>query len=390
MEKLEKLTPEQEVIKLKIKNFWLDYIFSCKNSINKEQAKIGIDFIYNLANLKQPQVIYVESPIGCQIANLYLKEYLKLKPELLKDKITSVGASMRDSVGDSVEDSVEASVRASVWASVRASVGDSVWDSVRASVGDSVEASVRASVEASVRASVEDNKFEQFSSYGNIGDYGWISFYDFFTEIDIINNDKFNQFKKLLLSGIYDMIQLNGFCIVSNMPNKIKRNNQEKLHCENDSAISWRDGYELFFWNGVNVPKQLIKNPETITKENIISLSNAEIRRCYMEKLGAKRYYEIAYGGVKILDEDIDDCGNKMVLYESKEFDIIINKKVQFLECICPSTKRVYNIFTPHQDSINVWQAKADTFNKEKIEVRHGDVGLLNLNKEYNKPSFET
>jgi hypothetical protein len=186
------------------------------------------------------------------------------------------------------------------------------------------------------------------------------------------------------------MIQLNGFCIVSNMPDKIIRNNQGRLHCENASAIHWRDNFELFYWNGINVPKKLILTPELITKEEILSLTNAEIRRCYMEKLGAKKYYEIAFGGVNIIDEDIDDCGNKMVLYESKEIDSIINKKVQFIEVICPSTKRIYNIYPPKQDCTNVWEGKASTFNMEKIQIRHGDLGLKNLNKDYIKPILES
>ena len=77
-----------------------------------------------------------------------------------------------------------------------------------------------------------------------------MSFYDFFTQIKVFNHKGFNSFKKILLSAIYDMIQLEGFCIVSALPDKIERDENNRLHCENDSAIHFKDGYELYFWHG--------------------------------------------------------------------------------------------------------------------------------------------
>jgi hypothetical protein len=36
---------------------------------------------------------------------------------------------------------------------------------------------------------------------------------------------------------------------------------------------------------------------------------------------------------------------------------------VQVLECVCPSTERVYNLYPPNQSSRNVWDAKASICN---------------------------
>jgi hypothetical protein len=176
------------------------------------------------------------------------------------------------------------------------------------------------------------------------------------------------------------------------MPDKIKRNNRLQLHCSNDSAIHWRDGYELFFWNGVCVPERWIKQSETITKNEILEEVNAEKRRVLREILGAKKYYDIISDGkgLTLIDEDNDNQGYPMKLYETSINDDLINKKVQFLEVTCPSTERVYNIYPPSQNCKNVWEAKADTFSKRKIQVRHGDVGILNINKAFDKPIHES
>ena len=46
------------------------------------------------------------------------------------------------------------------------------------------------------------------------------------------------------------------------------------------------------------------------------------------------------------------------------------NKKIKVLECVCPSTKRIYNIYPPNQDSDNVFIAKASTFGITEKECR--------------------
>lgn len=133
-------------------------------------------------------------------------------------------------------------------------------------------------------------------------------------------------------------------------------------------------------------------NSGNITKQEILSETNAEKRRCLREILGAKKYYDIISEGkgLILIDEDTDHQGFPMRLYETSIKDALINKKVQFIEVVCPSTERVYNIYPPSQNCKNVWEAKADTFNKEKLWARHGDVGVVMMGENPNKPVLET
>ena len=77
-----------------------------------------------------------------------------------------------------------------------------------------------------------------------------------------------------------------------------------------------------------------------------------------------------------------------MKLYKTEEKDNIINDYIYYLNVICPSTKREYYLCVP--ECKNVWEAKSWTFQNKKIEIRHGDVGLLNLKKEFNQPIYES
>lgn len=218
-------------------------------------------------------------------------------------------------------------------------------------------------------------EYEQFSSYGNIWDYGWISFYDFFTQIGVLDNEKFNKYKNFILCNFYDMIQLEDYCIVSELPIELKREAiQNRLHCEDGPSIKFADGYEQYYWMGINVPKEWIMNPESITGETIQKELNTENRRCIMEIIGAKRFFELL-GGVVVIDVDMDAYGKPMKLLRSKDIDPIINDYVYFLNVIDTSTDREYVLF-PNVKSFpkakeNVYSAKASTFSltKEDFEL---------------------
>jgi hypothetical protein len=160
------------------------------------------------------------------------------------------------------------------------------------------------------------------------------------------------------------------------------------MHSESGPAIEWTDGYKLWFYHGMNVEQRWIEDKDSITAEEVKGESNAEKRRALRDLLGTEKYYNIL-GGVVELDRDVDLQGNEMVLYESKKVDSVVNRKIQFLEVICPSTGRKYVLYPPKQ-SKNVWQAKASTFSDKPIQVRHGDVGLRNLEKAFDRPIYES
>lgn len=229
-----------------------------------------------------------------------------------------------------------------------------------------------------------------------IMNYSWVAFYDYFTKIGVVNNDDFNRYcaytKEL---PVYDTVQFEELCIVSRMPEFIKSTIyrwQRVPHCADGPAIRFKDGYSVYYWNGTIIPDAWIMDKDSITKDEILKQENAEMRRCLMEILGAKRYYDILTdgNGLTLLDEDIDLQGNPMRLYETTAPDAITNNKVQFLEVIDPSTGRVYNIYPPKQDATNVWAAKAQTFSDKNLFVRQGDVGLVRSDYRGSVPVQET
>jgi hypothetical protein len=231
-----------------------------------------------------------------------------------------------------------------------------------------------------------ENVFYEFGSYVNVSDFGWVAFYEFFKEQFGITTDEFDKFLPLIKSGLYDTIQFEDACIVSRMPSKTSVNDSGRLHCEDGPAIVFADGYGQFHWNGIAVPKRWVLDRDSITAEEFAKTANAEMRRCIIEILGGERVVNLL--GLELVDEDVDAYGNPMRLYSTKEPDPVAGEKITYLSVTCNSTGRQYYLCV--RDCDNVWAAKAQTFGDEGIQVRHGDVGLVNLEKFFDRPIIES
>jgi len=92
------------------------------------------------------------------------------------------------------------------------------------------------------------------------------------------------------------------FCIVSNFPKTIKKDDQNRPHCDDGPSHEWRDGCKLYHIHGVRIPNWIMENPEKITPKTIDDEENSEVRRVMIEKFGTARY--ISEGGSKLVHQD--------------------------------------------------------------------------------------
>ena len=98
--KVEKLTPEQEFALKPFAQRWIDRLDKGA-ALDKEAATKGAKWLYSFCGLKEPLVIFVASPLGCQLAALLLR---------------GSWANVRENVGTNVWANVGENVRENVWA----------------------------------------------------------------------------------------------------------------------------------------------------------------------------------------------------------------------------------------------------------------------------------
>lgn len=121
---------------------------------------------------------------------------------------------------------------------------------------------------------------------------GWLSFYDYVHEVLEIECVK-------PLQGLIELAKCCGwwapyddFIIFQDRPSEIHLDANGRTHHETGPAILYRDGFGVFVWHGVHVPKFVVTNPEQISPHAIREEKNAEIRRVMLERYGFKRYLE--------------------------------------------------------------------------------------------------
>jgi hypothetical protein len=150
-------------------------------------------------------------------------------------------------------------------------------------------------------ASNNEHKF--ISSYGFANCWsGWAAFVDYFaTYTDVQNLEIFE--------GLRDLSYNCGFvsffdttCFISERPEYIKMDDTGRTHCENGPAIRYADGFEVYIWHGVRIPKSWITEGPDI--DQALHNSNLELRRVASEIIGWAKILD-HYRAVTI-DEDAD------------------------------------------------------------------------------------
>ena len=304
---------------LETRDEWINLFFDNvrnKRGIDKPAFEEGIKWLYNdLLKKPTPKIIYCDGWLSCLLTIAILKN-----KNLIKKSWASVGASVWASVKDSVKASVGAPVGDSVWASVGASVWASVWASVGASVNE-------------------------YSSYIDLSNYGWASFYDFFEKINLLDNFNFKQYKKLIRSNVFNAYEYENYVFAIQPPVYIETNLAGRLHSTTQAAVQFRDGSEYYFINGRSIPAWIVNDKSSITKERFMKETDADIKGAIYESIGQQGMLDLL--GAKVVDrrEIVHANGDREVVELLKTNDLfkeIDNQPFAWVSMCCPSTGTHY------------------------------------------------
>lgn len=161
-------------------------------------------------------------------------------------------------------------------------------------------------------------QYINLSYYSDLSNYGWISFYDYFTKIGVCNIEIYNTYSNLFKkANIYQFAKLppvknEGLVLVCRKHTTIHRDNQERLHSYTDPAITFADGYKLYFIKGIEVPEHWVTKSKSLSIKEIDNIDNAELRRIALELYGEKNYL-IESGATKISQDEYGELWKKEI-----------------------------------------------------------------------------
>ena len=143
------------------------------------------------------------------------------------------------------------------------------------------------------------------------------------------------------------------FCMVSDFPEVLKKDEQNRPHCENGPSHRWRDGWSLYHWHGVRVPAEWIENKASLTAQMALSQKNTELRRAACEILGwAKILKEL---NAKTINKNKDPQIGELI-----QVDLPEAPGEKFLRVMC-ATGREFAIPVP-KDMETAMQSNAWSF----------------------------
>jgi hypothetical protein len=134
-------------------------------------------------------------------------------------------------------------------------------------------------------------------------DLSWLSTFEFLRGVLALKAETEPLLGLWQLAGNAGWIQPHAqTCWLCERPELLCTDVNERLHHPTGPALRFRDGFSIFAWRGVELPRALIEYPERITLATIDGETNVQIRRCMIEIMTPRRY--VAEGGAKRIAED--------------------------------------------------------------------------------------
>ncbi len=102
----------------------------------------------------------------------------------------------------------------------------------------------------------------------------------------------------LLMRSGFAYVPLTRVVFVCRLP-IVRLDQFNRLHCEHDAAVEFPDGYKIFAWRGIPVPRDVIEWPQSLTSQRIDQERNIELRRALIDKFGVANYLRETCAGIK-------------------------------------------------------------------------------------------
>ncbi len=124
-------------------------------------------------------------------------------------------------------------------------------------------------------------------------------------------SERWSPFLDACESGMYQAFFVEGKIYVLKVPNQVFRDNQGRLHSDNQPAVIWL-GEKIYFWHGIEISERAIVDINSYSAKEILSERNTEVRRALMSLYGYERI--LPEVKAKLIDQNPDPTIGK--LYE--------------------------------------------------------------------------
>ena len=188
--------------------------------------------------------------------------------------------------------------RDATWAATRDATRDATGAAIRVATRDATEAATWAATRDATKTTDDVTKFllECASNSMGMAQGGnhWSQYDAYLTASrDILGlrlpqHEKYHWWEQAAIHGSWRIMH-DEFCIVSDFPELIKTDEQNRPHCETGPSHRWRDGWSIYHWHGVHVPSHWIEDRENLDPAEVLKVENVEQRAAGASIIGWAR-----------------------------------------------------------------------------------------------------
>lgn len=120
------------------------------------------------------------------------------------------------------------------------------------------------------------------------------------------------------------------FCMISDRPEVLLIDDQNRPHCETGPFCRWRDGSAIYAWHGTFVPARWIEHRDELTAQEVLAHTDVEVRAAGCQIVGWAKMLK------KLKAKVIDDSGSAEI---GKLISVKLpglKKRGLFLQAECP------------------------------------------------------
>lgn len=361
------ITEAEKIEFKKCVDVWTAHAFQTKDA-SEETISFWIKKLYEVAGLQEPIVVLAQSPISmCFAFGASAAVWYQSTQEKKKRPAKILGY---DANSNSVYAQTRRIIdRATEGADVKAAFKGIATDSVP---GATVQAeAMRACFDVAGKFGIMcANEWNRLYQGGNMWAYYecYLSSFRDVLKLDLPEFKNYAVWEQCAIHGGFRVIH-EKFCIVSNFPEIIKIDDQNRPHCADGPSHRWRDGWSFHYWHGVRIPKEWVEDKNFLTPAIALGQTNAELRRSAIEIIGWDKILELL--NAKVIDKDGDpEIGELLeVVHES-----LGSTKEKFLRVKC-GTGRHFALPVPSEMQTALeaqawtWGLSADEFSKPEVRT---------------------
>ena len=298
------LTSEQTAALARYRARWAA-IRRSTEAADRYAAEEGVRLAYHAAGLDPPaRLVWCESPValsalarrvsqadGPNVRSLIIDRLRRQVAACVRRRIPARVLALVESMVNPDDELVAAAADAAIEAAAREQV--------------SLLALLRRSYPLSWSTALDVLAGRQGFRYDAIGqhDLSWLGPYEYLRDVLELYGDTAR------LTGLWQVARTLGWlqphqrtCWLSEPPDLLRGDTRDRLHDSTGPALRYPDGWSVWAWKGVEIPRWMIERPDRITLASIDAESNVELRRCLIEIMTPARY--VALGGPERVAED--------------------------------------------------------------------------------------